>query len=203
LNILNNIFANNEIIAEIADKLNSEESIWGEYHEIIKNIINTAESQTEIHKNPETQIKYLFEQIDNSETINTIFEEIDILWDYDKTIWKNMILEHDPRKFISQIDHSTWFDSYALFFDNIIDFTINNSNKLKTEVNEFIINWDIDKIMTLDQAIMIVAVAEHKCFTDTPIQIIINEYVEISKKISTKTSVGFVNGVLDKMFHNS
>ena len=43
--------------------------------------------------------------------------------------------------------------------------------------------------------------AEAEAFPQTPVRIIINEYVEISKYYSTPDSSGFVNGLLDKLIN--
>ncbi len=59
--------------------------------------------------------------------------------------------------------------------------------------------WDLDRICATDLALIVCGLAEAKAFPNTPKNIIINEYVEISKYYSTPESSGFVNGLLDKL----
>ncbi len=61
--------------------------------------------------------------------------------------------------------------------------------------------WDKDRICTTDLALICTGLAEYDSKAATPENVIINEYVEISKFYSTPESRSFVNGVLDKLIH--
>ncbi|MCL2506636.1 MAG: transcription antitermination factor NusB [Endomicrobia bacterium] len=60
-------------------------------------------------------------------------------------------------------------------------------------------NWEIDRMATVDRNIIRLAAYEIIDMPGTPINVIIDEAVEISKKYSTKDSSKFVNGILDKL----
>jgi len=60
-------------------------------------------------------------------------------------------------------------------------------------------NWELERMAVVDRNIMRLAVYEIMDAPDTPINVIINEAVEISKKYSTKDSAKFVNGILDRL----
>lgn len=62
--------------------------------------------------------------------------------------------------------------------------------------------WNRDRICATDLALIVCGMAEAKAFPQTPVKVIINEYVEISKFYSTPESSGFVNGLLDKLINN-
>ncbi len=62
--------------------------------------------------------------------------------------------------------------------------------------------WNRDRICATDLALIVCGMAEAKAFPQTPVKVIINEYVEISKYYSTPDSSGFVNGLLDKLINN-
>ncbi|MDR1952258.1 MAG: transcription antitermination factor NusB [Elusimicrobiota bacterium] len=75
--------------------------------------------------------------------------------------------------------------------------------KKKDEIDELIAkhakNWEISRMAAVDRNIIRLAVYEIMEMPETPISVIIDEAVEISKKYSTKDSSKFVNGVLDKL----
>ena len=59
--------------------------------------------------------------------------------------------------------------------------------------------WFLDRIDLTMQSIMSLAIYELKECQSTPIKVIINEYVTISRLYLKKSDVGFVNGILDKI----
>ena len=58
-------------------------------------------------------------------------------------------------------------------------------------------NWDINRVAFMDVVIMQVALAEILSFSNIPVSVSLNEYVEIAKYYSTPKSSSFVNGTLD------
>lgn len=64
----------------------------------------------------------------------------------------------------------------------------------------FLINWEQDRIASLDRIIMRMAITEALNFSSIPLSVTINEYIEIAKTFSTSKSGSFINGVLDSTF---
>ena len=60
-------------------------------------------------------------------------------------------------------------------------------------------NWEMGRMAAVDRGILRLAAWELLYETDTPINVIINEALEIAKKYSTGESSKFVNGILDKI----
>jgi len=60
-------------------------------------------------------------------------------------------------------------------------------------------NWEIDRIAFMDIVIMEVALAELLDFPTIPVNVTLNEYIEIAKTYSTEKSGTFINGVLDNI----
>jgi len=58
-------------------------------------------------------------------------------------------------------------------------------------------NWEAGRMALMDTVILTVGLAEITRFSDIPLKVSINEYVEASKFYSTPNSSGFVNGMLD------
>ena len=81
-------------------------------------------------------------------------------------------------------------------YSNIVD------NKIWAEqlISDNHDNWKLERVATLDQLIMRIAVNEIYFNDDIPPKVSISEAIEIAKLYSTKDSAGFVNGVLDAIF---
>lgn len=57
-------------------------------------------------------------------------------------------------------------------------------------------HWDSERIVMIDRAILLVALAEVRSFESIPTTVTLNEYIEIAKSFSTPNSSSFINGIL-------
>lgn len=62
-------------------------------------------------------------------------------------------------------------------------------------------NWEMDRIAFMDIVIMQTAMAELLNFPTIPVNVTLNEYIELAKSYSTPKSGIFVNGVLDSLIN--
>lgn len=62
-------------------------------------------------------------------------------------------------------------------------------------------NWEMERIAFMDIVIMQTAVAELMNFPSIPVNVTLNEYIELAKAYSTPKSGVFVNGVLDSIIN--
>jgi len=60
-------------------------------------------------------------------------------------------------------------------------------------------NWEMKRMAAIDRSLLRLSAFELLHEKDTPINVIINEALEIAKKYSTAESSKFVNGILDKI----
>lgn len=77
----------------------------------------------------------------------------------------------------------------------------NGFERYSSAVSELTPKWNRDRLCTTDLVLIACGMAEAEAFPQTPVKVIINEYVEISKYYSTPESSGFVNGLLDKLIN--
>lgn len=63
-------------------------------------------------------------------------------------------------------------------------------------------NWDFSRLAFMDIILMQIAIAEMMTLPNVPINVTINEYVEIAKLYSTHKSGGYINGMLDAIARN-
>lgn len=81
---------------------------------------------------------------------------------------------------------------YKTFYENI--------TKIDEELSSVIDNWSFDRLSLIDKSILRLACAEFS-LKETPVNIVIDEVLEISKEYSELKSSSFINGVLDKYIH--
>ncbi|MBN1185915.1 MAG: transcription antitermination factor NusB [Bacteroidales bacterium] len=72
-------------------------------------------------------------------------------------------------------------------------------DEYKQIVEKYTTNWDVDRIAFIDILLMVIAIAEIIEFSNIPVKVTLNEYIEISKTYSTRNSSNFINGILDKI----
>ncbi|MDD5825204.1 MAG: transcription antitermination factor NusB, partial [Prevotellaceae bacterium] len=75
--------------------------------------------------------------------------------------------------------------------------SILKADEFQRYMNEASWNWDFSRLAFMDVVIMQIAIAEMVTFPNIPINVTINEFVELAKLYSTPQSGRYVNGVLD------
>ncbi|MDR1511191.1 MAG: transcription antitermination factor NusB [Endomicrobium sp.] len=88
---------------------------------------------------------------------------------------------------------------YKAFAMNLFKGVCKNKEKIDSFINQYAKNWELDRMPAVDRNIIRLAIYEIMVDKDTPISVIIDEAIEISKKYSTKDSGKFINGILDKL----
>ena len=81
-------------------------------------------------------------------------------------------------------------------YNNIVD------NKIWADklISDNLDNWKLERVATLDQLIMRIAINEIYFNEDIPPKVSISEAIEIAKIYSTEDSTSFVNRVLDSIY---
>ena len=74
-----------------------------------------------------------------------------------------------------------------------------NKEDLEREIVGKTPNWDPERIADLDTTLLLMALAELLYFPSIPVNVTLNEYLEIAKEYATPKSSMFINGVLDKL----
>lgn len=85
------------------------------------------------------------------------------------------------------------------FARKLLRSSINNCNEFRNLINKNTKNWELDRIAFMDIVIMQAALAELMEFPTIPVNVTLNEYIEISKMYSTEKSGKFINGILDNI----
>lgn len=77
--------------------------------------------------------------------------------------------------------------------------TIIDRKENEVLINKQIENWELDRIALIDLFIMQIALAELQGFPSIPIQVTLNEYIDLGRYYSTPQSARFINGILDSI----
>ena len=75
----------------------------------------------------------------------------------------------------------------------------NNKKAIDEAISSNLQNWKIDRISKVNLTILRLAAYEILFDENVPINVAINEALEITRRYSDEKSVSFINGVLDKI----
>ena len=84
----------------------------------------------------------------------------------------------------------------AEYIDRVVWGVFDRQAQLDSVIENFLREWDINRISKIDLAIMRLAIYEMLCEEDVPIATAVNEAVDIAKEYGTDDSAAFINGVL-------
>ena len=100
------------------------------------------------------------------------------------------LLEYINREFEGKI-------SDLSFAYELLNGVIHNLEAVRKIIVQFAPQWPIDKIATLDRAILEIAIFEMNYSKDVPPVVAIDEAIELAKSFGNEKSQKFVNGVLN------
>ncbi len=75
---------------------------------------------------------------------------------------------------------------------------VERREKIDNLIRESLVDWNFDRLPRVDRALLRIAVAE-MAFLEAPVQIAINEAVELGKRYSDEEGYRFINGVLRRV----
>ena len=115
---------------------------------------------------------------------------------YQISILEEANLEYDKKELIKE-----QLEVENDFVNTTIDGIINNKKDIVKIANKYLIDWKLDRLNKVDQAILEIGIYE-LMYTETPAVVAINEAIELSKEYSDEAVTKMINGVLDKIYHD-
>jgi N utilization substance protein B len=108
------------------------------------------------------------------------------------------------KKAMDAVPEAVWSDEPLTpkikeFAQRLVEGVLSEQSALDPLIKKYTENWEMDRMAAIDRSILRLAAYELLHEMETPINVIINEAVEIAKKYSTGDSSKFVNGILDKI----
>lgn len=96
----------------------------------------------------------------------------------------------------SYLDNFSFGKSETEYIEDAIENIMRNLDSIDKSIEENLKDWEIERVAKVDLSILRIAIYEILYREDIPIQVSINEAIEISKKYSSEDSYRFINGVL-------
>ncbi|MBB3187779.1 transcription antitermination factor NusB [Microbacter margulisiae] len=217
----NRRFVDNLFIAQLEQNehfnsfIGTQKLAWTDHAEVVKSLhesmINSSlyeeymeGSGNNYEEDKDLWRRFFRHEVLNSELLESTLEEQNIYWctelDFVISFILKTIKRFDQSKGSSQpllamYNHEDDRDfAKQLFYD-----TITKGDENRKLIDEFTKNWELDRIAYMDVIIMMVALGELRGFPTIPVNVTLNEYIELAKQYSTDKSATFVNGVLDKI----
>ena len=139
-----------------------------------------------------------------SEDLDSSIEDQSIYWVDDLEIVISFVIKTIKRFDQSAQENQSLLPMFkdqedADFARKLLRAVLTHGNEYRQMIDENTKNWELDRIAYMDILIMQVALAEIMEFPTIPVNVTLNEYIEIAKNYSTEKSGIFINGVLDNI----
>lgn len=102
----------------------------------------------------------------------------------------------DAQEAINHVLEEKKRDEYLEF---LVNGTVENLGKIDEIIMNNLENWTIDRLNNIDRNILRIATFEMLKSTDVPVNVVIDEAIEIAKAFGDDQSGKFVNAVLSKI----
>ncbi len=198
---------------QLIDFVENQKKTWNDEPEFVGRLFEQIE-QSQIYKDymdseedsyaadRELWRKLYRTLIQENSDLDELLEAQSLYWNDDKEIVDTFVLKTIKRfeeqkgakqELLPEYDSEEEKDfARKLFRANIM-----NSDEYQRYMSEASHNWDFSRLAYMDVVIMQIAIAEILTFPNIPINVSINEYVDIAKLYSTSKSGGYINGMLD------
>lgn len=213
-------FVENQFVTELSQNLSFQKYVetkkisWRADNELLLNSLLKAIKESDIYKDymefPVTDYKtdcefwrniyrhVIFENPDFLEAL----EDKSVFWNDDLDIIGTFILK-TVKRFENDEKDSAVLPMYkddedARFGAELFTAAVKGKEVYRSYINRFVNreSWDSDRLAFMDVVVMIAALAEIINFPKIPVNVSINEYIEIAKSYSTPRSGNFINGIL-------
>jgi transcription antitermination protein NusB len=212
-------FVENKFVAQLVKNeslksyLKKTRMSWDNNESFIKSVyeaIVTSDFYAEYMDAPETNYqadqdiwRKIFKSIlQKSEDLTEVIEEQSIYWNDDLDIIITFVMK-TIKRFKSETGASQELlpmfkdETDRAFASDLFCTTIRNRERYRSLIDDAIKNWEIERLAMMDLIILQVALAEIIDIEGIPVNVSLNEYIDIAKTYSTQKSGTFVNGTLD------
>lgn len=137
-----------------------------------------------------------------SEDLYNLLEDESLFWNDDVEIVESFVI-----KTIKRFEEQNGADQELLpmfkdesdreFAVKLLRETLYNAKEYRESIDKYTQNWESERIALMDMVIMQIAMSELVNFPSIPVNVTLNEYIDIAKAYSTSKSASFINGILD------
>jgi N utilization substance protein B len=214
----NTRFIDNEVIRQIEEDpefnkyLDEYGMSWVNYPELIRNLFNKmieSPYYQEYMERPACKYKddkqllidFYTNELEDNEMFYDILEEQSIFWNDDIEFIVIMVVKTIMEMSAKKVNIFPLFksDDDREFAYQLLRSTIVHYDENRKLIEDYVVNWDIERVALLDNLIMQMAINELIEFPSIPVSVTFDEYLELAKYYSTSKSSIFINGLLDKI----
>ncbi|MDR2064636.1 MAG: transcription antitermination protein NusB [Prevotellaceae bacterium] len=195
--------------------VNREKLSWDDSTELLKKIYNSMANSDYYKKymlndkhsfaeDKQLICKILEYEIEDLDYIYALLEEKNIYWIDDLEFVLSMSIKTVKSFKANQDSYTELLPLYndetdAKFAIRLLRRVLADYDKTEIIIDEYTKNWDLERLAFMDTLILQMLLAEAREFPEIPVNVSIDEYLEIAKYFSSPTSSAFVNGVADKI----
>ena len=216
----NTKFIDNRIIAVIerTDAINDYVAArklgWSRYPELIRSIYQQL-TESEFYRTymdrrdsssfeeDRKLLEKLFLMLGDCPALDEVLEEMSIYWSDDlpyvlvmlQRTLSSMRISHQQLRLLEKFKS----DEDPFFVQTLFQQSLLHFEEYQRYIAEYTANWDVERIVFMDNLILGTAMAELISFPSIPVKVTMDEWIEISKYYSTPGSSTFINGVLDRI----
>ena len=213
-------FVTNQFIAQLAknqqlkDFTESQKKTWADEEDFVRRIYGRSASSdiyTEWMSRTDEpsyeEDKELWRQlyrkvIIEDPELDQLLEDKSLYWNDDRFIVDTFVLKtikrFDKKNGANQDLMPEYRDDEDReFARRLFRASVLGAEHYRSLVAQSLYNWDLDRVAFMDLLIMQTALAEMFTFSQIPLHVTINEYVDLAKFYSTPKSGGYINGMLD------
>ena len=205
----------NETLLKFAEQSKVD---WVNYSDFLRRLLDTIiesdiykeymASETSSYEEDKELWRKLYKAfIFDNEELDALLEDISLYWNDDKAIVDTFVV-----KTIKRFKEENGAEQELLpeykddedieYAHKLFRASIQNAEEYRRLMSDNSKNWDMNRLAFMDVIIMQTAIAEVLTFPQIPVNVSINEYVEIAKYYSTPKSGAFINGLLDSINKN-
>lgn len=214
----NTRFVENEVIRQIERNqtfnqyLNETKMSWVNHPELIKNLYNKLiessyyqkymeDTKNNFAKDKRLIVDFFSNELENYDMFYDILEEQSIFWNDDIDFVIIMVIKTIQEMRVGRLELLPLYksDEDQEFAIHLLKETIIHHNEYRQLIDEYVVNWDIERVAYMDNLILQMAINELIEFPFIPVKVTFDEYLELAKYYSTSKSSIFINGLLDKI----
>lgn len=209
----NRFMAQLEVNRQLLSFRDNQKRSWSEEEEFVRSLYNRiiesdyykaymAAGPSDYAEDRELWRKIYKNIICHNEELDNLLEDMSLYWNDDKFIVDTFVLKtikrFEAKKGASQELLPEFRDEEDRdFAHRLFRHSLLNADAYRHLIAEQTKNWEFNRIALMDIVVMQTALAEMMTFPAIPVNVTLNEYVEIAKMYSTPRSGAYVNGLLD------
>lgn len=202
----------NKMLMEFRD---NQKKTWADYEDFVRSLYTRIEesdcykrymeSGNDSYEEDREVWRLIYRHIIcNNDELDAILEEMSLYWNDDKVIVDTFVLKTINRFSQDSTDMQPLLPEYKDVSDQefavrLLRRVLSNEQYYMELIASTTRKWDIKRVALMDRVILQIALAEIISFPGIPVNVSINEYVEIANMYSTPKSGKYINATLDNI----